>query len=347
MAEISVVPIMVVDLIKKALYVSGALGLYHRLRNRDTLTVIVFHRVLDPGDARWATSDPDYTLSTTLFEACLDFFGRHYHVISAAQLLDARRSGSRLPPRSLLITFDDGWSDNVDYALEPLVRARFPALLFVIANVIGTRAPFFQEQIYGAWRSGALTTARIASAIGLDDASVDTAATHRDEARLRGLIERIERMDDGVREHVMLQLADALSDRERHWLTKDELQALERNGVDIGMHGMTHVPMTRAHDLDAELAGARVAGGRLRQGGEPPVSMSFPHGRFDDAIAQQAVDAGYELVFTSVQGLNPTRPRPGWLLARCGFEARSIADRNGRLRAERLALYAFRLPHTR
>ena len=42
---------MLSDLVKRALYSSGALGLYHRLRNRQQLTVVMFHRVLDPADA--------------------------------------------------------------------------------------------------------------------------------------------------------------------------------------------------------------------------------------------------------------------------------------------------------
>ena len=74
MAETSMVPVMVSSLIKKALYVTGALGLYHRLRNRDTLTVIMFHRVLEPQDPRWASCDPDYTVSASLFSESLRFF---------------------------------------------------------------------------------------------------------------------------------------------------------------------------------------------------------------------------------------------------------------------------------
>lgn len=346
MAETSMVSVMVSSLVKKALYVTGALGLYHRLRNRDTVTVIMFHRVLDPHDPRWPSCDPDYTISTSLFSESLRFFKRHYSIISTAQLIDARRHGKPLPPRALLITFDDGWADNADYALPQLQREAMPALLFVVADVIGKKAPFFQEQIYGAWRLGRLTTVALADALARFDPAAEPPRDN-DESTLRELIARVEKIDRASRTAVLESLGDVLDDGQRHWLNRDELHALERGGVEIGMHGMTHVPMTQAVDLDAELAGARAAGAGLTASGAKPDTLSFPHGRYDDRIARRARDAGYELVFTSVRGLNPTRPGPGWLLARCGFETRSIADRRGRLRPELLALYAFRLPHKR
>ena len=108
------------DFSKKLLYASGLLGLYHRLRNAGSLTVVMFHRTLSPEDPRWRTCDPDYTLSTAYLSQSLAFFKRHYNVVSLQQVLEARRTGAALPARALLITFDDGWSDNADYALPEL-----------------------------------------------------------------------------------------------------------------------------------------------------------------------------------------------------------------------------------
>ena len=101
-AETSIVYVMLQDLVKKLLYACGALGLYHRLRNADTLTVVMFHRVLARDDARWASSDPDYTLSAGHFAEALAFFSRHYNAVSLEQVLDSAGRGIALPPRSLL-----------------------------------------------------------------------------------------------------------------------------------------------------------------------------------------------------------------------------------------------------
>ncbi len=333
---------MLSDLAKKVLYGSGLLGLYHRLRNRRTLCVVMFHRVLDPADPRWASADPDYTISTALFEACLGFFRRHYTIVSEADVLAARKGEASLPPHALLVTFDDGWADNLDFALPALARAQMPALLFVIHDVVGTRRPLFQEALVGAWRLGRQSVPQLAAAFGIDSAAADNS-----DAALRRLVARVEQLPARAREDALARLAPLLDDGQRHWLDAPGLRALEQGGVALGLHGKTHTPMTQVEDLDSELGGARERLAPLLASRAAPLTMSFPHGRYDARIAAQAHASGYELVFTSDQILNPAGPQPAWLLGRCGFEGATISDRNGRFRADLLALYLFRKPRRR
>ncbi len=330
--------VMLSDLVKKTLYGSGLLGLYHRLRNRRTLTVIMFHRVLEPSDPRWASCDPDYTLEADLLDRCLAFFRRHYRVVSTDEVIAARSGGARLPDRALLITFDDGWADNVDHALPRLQRAAMPGLLFVVADVVGRPYAFFQERLIGAWRLGRLKLAELAAALPQPEPVAEGIGG------LRRTIARLETLDDDTRERTLAPFAGLMDDGLRHMATADELRALERGGIAVGLHGKTHTPMTRAHDLDAELGGARADVAAHLDGGRAPTTMSFPHGRYDAAIARRAREAGYELVFTSDPILNPLDPQPGWLLGRVGFEQSGIVDARGAFRADLLALLLFRKP---
>jgi hypothetical protein len=119
--------------IKTLIYRSGLLPAWHHWRARSTLTVAMFHRVLARGGPRWEQAEPAYTVSDRLFVECLEFFRRHYSVVSLDDVLAARRGLRPLPPRALLITFDDGWLDNLEVALPPLQRAGLPA--------VGSRSP--------------------------------------------------------------------------------------------------------------------------------------------------------------------------------------------------------------
>src|SRR6266852_2685317 len=97
---------------RRMAYAGGVLDALHRLRHRDTLTVVMFHRVTAGGLAD-KNADPGYSVPAPLFAECLCFFRQHYTVVGLEQLRASLRDGVPLPSHSLLITFDDGWQDNV------------------------------------------------------------------------------------------------------------------------------------------------------------------------------------------------------------------------------------------
>jgi peptidoglycan/xylan/chitin deacetylase (PgdA/CDA1 family) len=334
---------MAVDLVKRALYRSGLLGLYHRLRNRRALTVIMFHRVLTEQDPRWATCDPDYTLEAGLLERCLTFFRRHYNVVSTEQVLAARRDGAPLPDRALLITFDDGWADNHAHALPRLRAAGMPGLLFAVADVVDRNEPFFQERLIAAFRRNTVSVPALAQALA--EAGHPLAATPADTIDgLREVIAALEALGTGERTQLLAPFAAAMDDGVRQMVTREELRELAAGGIAIGVHGKTHTPMTRADDLDAELVTARSLVGQHIDSDAPPPTVSYPHGRYDARVLERTQTAGYELAFTSDPVMNPVDERPGWLLGRLGFEQSGIVDRKGRFRPDWLGLFLFRAP---
>lgn len=327
------------------LYASGALPLYHRVRNARSLTVVMFHRTLSADDPRWDTCDPDYTLRRDVFARSLAFCSRHYNVVTLQQVLDARRGGTPLPSRAMLLTFDDGWADNVDHALPELQRAGLPALMFVVADAVGRRQPFWQERLIAAWRRGTVRVEDVAARLPMAHGAAQSAGTGMNA--LRDAIARLEAMSVTERDTALAPLQSAMDDGLQHMVDARQLLALREGGVALGLHGKSHVRMTEANDLDAELQGARDAlAQRLGEASgvaeTPEVTMSFPHGAHDAAIAARARQAGYELLFTSVPVVNPTRGGPGWLLGRTGFETDTVVDRAGRFRDDWLAWYLFR-----
>ena len=287
----------------------------------------MFHRVLSADDPRWVGADPEYTLETGLFEQCIEFLQRHYNVVSLQQVLDASSGSSELPDRALLVTFDDGWADNVDYALPVLLAKGVPAVMFVVADAVGARQPFWQERLRSAELRG------LAPPTPFDSWRAVRAA--------------LQSMPADRRSQWMLEHDETLDDGQRHMVDLADLAKLQDGRVALGLHGKSHVPMREASDPNAELAGARQAFDDALTGAgrpAPSATMSFPHGSYNADIAEQARKAGYQLAFTSVPGLNAIDPSPSWLLARTGFETATVTDRRGRFRPDLLALYLFRRP---
>ena len=329
--------------VKRSLYASGALDAWHRRRNRDRLTVVMFHRVIARSDPRWPVSDPEYTLPEDLFASTLPFFRRHYHVVSLEQVLDARAGGAALPERPALLTFDDGWSDNEEFALPHLRRAGMPGVMFVAGAAVGRDAPFWQEQLVHAWRAGRLDAAGLARlwrAAG--PAGEPPPPAGRDElGGLRAAIARLERLEAGPREAALATVEGALRDPTRHMVTPAQLRALADGGVALGAHGFSHEPLVRV-DAAAELARVRDL---LASHAPAAPALSFPHGRHDARVIALAHAAGFSLLFTSVPELPSARGRGPGVLGRVGFTSGTICDAAGRFAPERLALHLFRKPH--
>ena len=267
-----------------------------------------------------------YTVSAPLFEQLLDFFRDNYAVVDIQHVMDASKGERPLPDHALLITFDDGWADNIRYA-APLLKARaMPAIIFVAAQAVQANATaWWQEEVYAAIRSrslNALERARImgASSVGTTDHSVDV-VTH------------LALMDAEERENILMTLPRSPC-HARMMLTIEEVVRVADFGVAVGLHGHRHIPLTDAPDARGELANARDAMAAMSAGAAVTSVLACPHGRYDDKVLAAARDVGIELIFTSDKLLNATedgmltRPRP---LGRIGIDQTLIQSAPHRL----------------
>lgn len=59
-----------------------------------------------------------------------------YNVVTLEALADLIKKKKRIPPRTLAITFDDGYKDNYAYAFPILKKYNLPATIFLIVNEI-------------------------------------------------------------------------------------------------------------------------------------------------------------------------------------------------------------------
>lgn len=110
---------------------------YFGLRDRMApyATVLTFHRVND-----W--DDDSLTIHPRLFEELMDVLMREYRVVSLSCLLDMMRKRQPVPARTVAITFDDGYLDNIDVAAPILKQRHLPATFFVTSGYIGTARRF-------------------------------------------------------------------------------------------------------------------------------------------------------------------------------------------------------------
>jgi peptidoglycan/xylan/chitin deacetylase (PgdA/CDA1 family) len=86
------------------------------------------------------------------------------------------------------------------------------------------------------------------------------------------------------------------------FLAGPQLRALERRGIEIGSHTVTHAPLAALGDVDAlrQLVESR----RQLEGvvGHPVQWLAYPYGSYDRRVVELARRAGYVLAVTTKGG---------------------------------------------
>jgi peptidoglycan/xylan/chitin deacetylase (PgdA/CDA1 family) len=105
-----------------------------------SLRVLMYHKVNDlPGNP--------LTIPVSLFDEQMDQLRQlGYTVVDLQAVLDYYVDGRPLPPGAVLITFDDGYRDNVDNAARVLRTYGYPAVVFVPIGYLDDRQPLPHEE---------------------------------------------------------------------------------------------------------------------------------------------------------------------------------------------------------
>lgn len=298
-------------LIAYALYYSGVLWLLAAIRFRGRAIVLTYHRVL-PEDADTFSADGVIVRPET-FARQMAFLRRHFRLLSVEDLERRLAERKPLPSRSCLVTFDDGWADNHQYALPILRQHNVPAVIFVAADFIGSEDCFWQERI-----TRLLYTAAVADGEARAVAEGELGRDIRDEPRaeqrriVREAVDRLKRRSLEQVQELERALASKLGprsnaargasgeDRFMDWRQVAEL--IQDSAVAVGAHGCSHAPLT---SMDVARASAELNESRARVGavvGRPILSVAYPNGDFNESVVALSRAAGFKLGFTTDKG---------------------------------------------
>jgi peptidoglycan/xylan/chitin deacetylase (PgdA/CDA1 family) len=281
-------------------------------RHSAALLVLGFHRVLAAPDPL-LPNEPD----AEHFAALLRLLSRHFKPIALEDAMRRLSDGS-LPPRSVAVTFDDGYANNLTVAQPLLEHAGVPATVFV-APGFAHDGVMFNDLVIEAVRSArhSLDLAELGLArVELHDAASRLSAIDEVIRNLKPLQpnQRIERT-------MQLMNATGATRPTGLMLTEGQIRELHRRGVAIGAHTVSHPILS---SVDAETAREEIAGSRraLERILDAPVRLfAYPNGRpgmdYSRLHVDQVRQAGFELAVTTswgaaTRGVDPLQiPRVG------------------------------------
>ncbi|MER5353513.1 polysaccharide deacetylase family protein [Kitasatospora sp. NPDC002551] len=216
-----------------------------------------------------------------VFAAQMERLVRYARPVSLAAVEQAVRTGRPLPPRSVLVTFDDGDRTVLTEGLPVLTRLRIPAAAFVVTDLIGGDQPFW-------WREAAFLAAHGGTARALADCPPG------------GAVRTMKTLSDRDRRDALAELRDSARSPapRQEQLTPADLAALARGGVAIGNHTAGHPCLDRC-DGDTvrnEIGAAHQAlTGWLD--GEAPTAFAYPNGNLDQRAEAELRRLDYRVGF--------------------------------------------------
>jgi len=125
---------MVKNWIKRALIRSNTLRLAAQFAARG-VAILMYHSVMeDP--ATEANTLGGIIHSTNVFRGQMELLMRGYNPVSLEEALSFVRGQQELPPRSVVVTFDDGYADNYEVAATVLDQVGIRAAFYVAVDCV-------------------------------------------------------------------------------------------------------------------------------------------------------------------------------------------------------------------
>jgi peptidoglycan/xylan/chitin deacetylase (PgdA/CDA1 family) len=295
------------ELIAKSLAGSGALELMERADGRrpNLLRVLAYHRVDEP-NSRADRLDPGLISATPAeFARQMQHLARYYCVLSASEMVNILTSGMEMPPRAVLITFDDGYRDFAEQAWPIMRELDLSATVFVATAYPGAPSRiFWWDRLYQGLKYTSQTKI-VADGVGrlpLNTEVERAAALERLKTHIRAQ-EHHQAMAFVQRVMTTLDVTAQRGDALLNW---DEIRHLAAEGVTFAPHTRTHPILSRLapKQVREEVTGSLTDLGREIE--KPLPIFCYPNGQlgtFNHVVMNVLSELGIVAAFTTVRNI--------------------------------------------
>lgn len=96
-----------------------------------------------------------YRITADKFDAQMKYLSDHgYKTITFADLVENQLHGKPIPDKAIVLTFDDGWKSQYEYALPILEKYKFTGTFFIITNSTGMKSYMSVDELKDLHQKG-------------------------------------------------------------------------------------------------------------------------------------------------------------------------------------------------
>jgi peptidoglycan/xylan/chitin deacetylase (PgdA/CDA1 family) len=257
-------------------------------------TVIYYHQLV-------AHPRPDHpflagAFTPEQFRASMTWIKQRYHPLSMEEMCHIWYHGKRWPARSVVITFDDGFKNNL-WAARILRELDMSATFYVISEVVdGSFMPSFLRYAH-------IVGTRQGSVFDTPTGPVDFGNLLSTRRWTLTTKEHLLSLPLPGREGLLDQLSEIFGsapidpeDPDYHFLSASDLREMVDLGMTIGCHTATHEKLSRCSDEELQYQIVESQQKLAELVGQPIGTISYPDGRFDQrvlALAERHFKLGF------------------------------------------------------
>jgi peptidoglycan/xylan/chitin deacetylase (PgdA/CDA1 family) len=284
-------------------------------RQQGGVLVLMYHGIRVRAGAGGLTNYVQKNVERDEFARQMRLLSSRCNVIGMSEAAERLATAAPLRPRSVVVTFDDGYRNNYDHAWPICRELGIPFTLYVVTGFVDRQMPLWMDQVEFGLRNTARTEVEIEIGGQTYRQSLRTRRErHRADAVLRGALKRLAGppLEDKLAELDALLCAgpagaewDALAP-----CTAEMLREMASSGlVEIGAHMVAHESVARMRPIDAAADLAHAKSTIEAWVGRPCRHFAYPFGRgidFSSATEALVRAAGYSSAVTTVEGVNRT-----------------------------------------
>jgi len=300
--------------------------------------ILAYHRILDLESREKYPFDYDLiSASISDFKWQMKHVKKYYSPISFKHLVEHYESKTTLPKNPIIITFDDGYSDNYYNAYPILKELSIPATIFISTDYIGGDNTFWFDWVsflVNKYPGHEIKIHSLNENIKLDD--------NLNKRRHIGakLINELKKVNNDIRLEVLSELHEKYDyllaneeDRIRklsYPLSWEQIIEMSRNGIDFGSHTTSHPILSKLNnnELKNELMDSKeILEEKL---GKDISIFAYPNGLsndYNENVIKNIKLAGYKFALTYIAGANNIKELKRYEIKRIPIEQETSRNR--------------------
>ncbi len=276
------------------------------------ILVLGYHRVLPIELAQRLRVQPGMFVTPETLRMQLSLLREHVDFIHLSDQVVNDMGPITHARTKCVVTFDDGWRDNFDFAFPILQELECPATIFLATGYVGTTRKFWPERISGLFGNTDILIGNAAALEIMTDLLGKSGSASRSLKSLgsNDVIEILKQQNDDQSICEKLDAIDRLIDDDSlpddpssEFLEWDQVRSMSESGlVRFGSHTVDHLR------LSERVAESRVIEELVRSkqhigemGGQDTDVFCYPNGEYSDAVVE-LVRQHYSVACTTNRG---------------------------------------------